>query len=97
MAVEDADSDVGTYISMPLVGDGSAYHVVPDHWDELDGAYHNWVERRIDRVLELTCAEGSRLLVAASQIQALYLSTPESRRRHSEREAALKAEDGFSE
>lgn len=73
------------------------YHVERSHWDELDAAYHHWIERRIDRVLSLTLMDGTPLLIAASRIEELTLSTPESRRRSRELAEAEKAEGGFVE
>lgn len=75
--------------------DGNTCQVSGDHWDELDAAYHNWYERHIDRVLALTCLTGSDFIVAASRISDILRSTPESRTKNHELEAAQKAARGF--
>lgn len=89
--------EAGTYICLfVLDGAGNKYHVDESFWDEIDAAYHNWIERKIDRVLALTCSDGGPVLVAASRISELCLSSPEIRMRGREQSEALKAEGGFS-
>jgi len=77
--------------------DGGKYHVDMQHWDELDAAYGNWIEKKIDRVLTLTCLDGGPLLIAVSRIAELCPSTPEIRQRSREQGEALKAETGFAD
>lgn len=89
--------DVGSYVAVFLVENSGKYHVEPSHWDELDAAYHHWIERKIDRVLTLTCTDGGPVLLAASRIDSLTLVTPETRKRSFELQEALKAEGGFTE
>lgn len=87
--------ELGSYVAVYV--EGGRYHVDPSHWDELDAAYHHWTERHIDRVLALSCNDGAALLIAASRIAELYLSTPEQRQRSRELAAAEKAEAGFTD
>lgn len=90
-------SAAGSFVQVYIRENGGRYHVQPEHWDEFDAAYHHWVERRIDRVLSLTCNDGGPLLVAASRISEIVMSTPENRERDRELVEALKAESGFAE
>ena len=89
--------DSGSYAALYLDGESGEFHIQPHHWDEIDAAYHNWVERRIDRVLSLTCDDGRPLLIAASRVGGLAMSTPEYRQRSRELDDARKAEGGFIE
>jgi hypothetical protein len=95
-ALGDA-GDAGTYVALFVVENAGKYHVEAVHWDELDAAYHHWIERRIDRVLSLTCTDGGPLLIAASRIAELCMVTPETRQRQRELESAFKAEAGYSD
>lgn len=88
--------EYGSYVCVFVVENAGKYHVDLSHWDELDGAYHHWIERKIDRVLSLTCTDGGPLLLAASRITELCQSTPETRERSRQLEAACKAESGFA-
>lgn len=90
-------TEVGAFIVLTVGTNESVYHVVPGEWDEIDGALHNWVERKIDRLLALTSTNGADVLLPASRISDVFHSTPESRARGRELEAALKAEGGFAE
>lgn len=76
---------------------GGKYYVADDHWSELVAAYHGWMERSHNRVLSLTGRDGAEILLAASIMTDLCRSTPDSRRRSRELEAAEKAEAGFAE
>lgn len=90
-------AEYGSHICLFVVENAGKYHVEASHWDELDAAYHHWIERRIDRVLSLTCTDGGALLIAASRIAELAMSTPETRARSRELAEACKAEGGFQE
>jgi hypothetical protein len=93
-----SDVEVGTFIVMTLTNsETSVYHIAREHWDEIDGAMHNWIERRIDRVLALRSTNGHDCLVPASRINDVFMSTPEGRARGRELDAAMKAEAGFQE
>lgn len=90
-----ATADFGSHIALFVVENAGKYHVDLAHWDELDAAYHHWIERRIDRVLSLNCTDGGPLLIAASRIAEVTTSTPETRARSRELEEAYKAETGY--
>lgn len=90
-------TELGSFVRLYIVENGGAYHVMEDHWDEIDAAYHNWIERKIDRVLSLVGNNGSDILLAASRISEVCRMTPECRQRARELEAAEKAESGFAE
>lgn len=89
--------EVGAYVVVFLVDNSGKYHVEASCWDDLDAAYHHWIERKIDRVCAITCVDGAPLLIAASRIGELCLATPETRAREREIASALKAESGFEE
>lgn len=86
-----------SWIDVYLVPPGGHYHVSLEHWDEIDAAYHHWIERRIDRVLTLTCADSEPLMIAASRVGEFSRSTPEGRARGRVITDAVKAETGFVE
>jgi hypothetical protein len=92
-----ADVELGTFVAVSIRDDDSYYQVNPEHWDEIDAALHNFIERRINKVLALTTNSGSALLLPASMISSVLMSTPEIRVRHRALAAAAKAEEGFSE
>ncbi len=92
-----ATAEAGSYIALFLIATDGKYHVEAGHWDEIDAAYNHWIERRIDKVLSLTCNDGGPLLIAASMIGGLALSTPATRQRSRELDEAIKAESGFTE
>lgn len=68
-----------------------------EQWDELDAAYHAWIERRIDRVLALTLITGDDLLIAASHVHDIARITPTGRERKRRLREIEKKETGFSE
>jgi len=86
-----------SYIAIFLENEDANFRVETHHWDEIDAAYHQYVERRIDRVLTLDSTDGTPLLIAASRIGGVSISSPESRERIRAIEAALKQEAGFAE
>jgi len=92
-----SDVEIGTFIAVYVREDGGCYHVHDRQWDEIDAALHNWIERRIDRVLALTTCDGADLLVPASRLAEVTRSTPETRDVSRKRDAAMKAENGFEE
>lgn len=92
-----AELGLGAFVVVTVVGEDSAWWVEPEMWDEADAAYHNWIERRIDRVLSFTTDAGAPLLLAASRIGALALTSPEIRAKMRAIDAARKAESGFEE
>lgn len=89
--------EIGTFLAVYIRYDGGVHHVMASHWDEIDAALHQQVERNIDRVLTLTNCNGAEIMLPASQIGAATRSTPESRERQRERDAAFKVEGGFEE
>lgn len=76
---------------------GGKYYVANEHWTELVAAYHGWMERSHNRVLSLSGRDGADIVIAASIITDVCRSTPDSRKRSREFEAAEKAESGFTE
>jgi hypothetical protein len=93
----DDTIELGSFVIVNLVENCGAYHVESSHWDELTAFYANWIERRIDRVIELVATDGAPIVLAASRISEMNLSTPESRARYRAIEAARKMEAGFVE
>lgn len=91
------DVELGTYMVLSVADDNSSWWLSPDMWDEADAAYHHWIVRRIDRVLSFTTDAGAPLLLSASRIGALSMTTPEIRARMRAIDAARKAEAGFEE
>lgn len=91
------DTDVGTFLCIYIRYDGGAFHVAESYWDEIDAAFHQYVERNINRVLSLTNTNGADLLLPACQIGAVLRTTPESRERQRKLDAASKIETGFQE
>lgn len=89
--------EVGSFVKVYVVDNGGVYNIDFHQWDEIDAAYHAWIERRIDRVLALTGVSGGDVLIAASRISDVCASTPDSRERDRAIEAAQKAESGFEE
>lgn len=83
---------LGSWILLYTVQANSMYIVDAAQWDEIDAAYGNWIERRIDRVLCLTGRDGSDIRIAASRVSDFCLSTPEARGKAREYELAEKAE-----
>lgn len=91
------DASAGSFVQVFIVHDGGCYHVEAHHWDAIDAALHQWIERRVDKVLALTCTNGCDLLLPASRIGEVCMSTPVTRERGREQDAAMKAEGGFAD
>lgn len=92
-----ATETLGSFVQLFIRNDGGRYHVAHEHWNEIDAAYTHWTERGIDRVLTLSCTNGSPVLLAVSRIGEMHLSTPESRQLDITLADALKAETGSFE
>jgi len=89
--------ELGNWVSIFTVENGAYHQVREDQFDEIDAAYGNWVERRIDKLLHLTTVEGGDCLIAASRISEVVRSTPTTRelmRRFAEQS---KREEGFNQ
>lgn len=93
---EDA-IELGAWVSIFVREDGRMHQVKPEQFDEIDAAFGNWIERRIDRLLHLTTLNGGELLIPASRMSEAVRSTPETRELQRRLEAASKAEGGFDE
>lgn len=91
------ETELGTFLAVYIRYDNGVHHVLDSHWDEMDAALHQFVERNIDRVLTLTNCNGAEIMLPASQVGAVVRTTQESRQRQRERDAAFKAEGGFDE
>lgn len=95
--MQESTVAVGSFIQVYIRENGGQYHVDTQHWDEIDAALHQYIERGIDRVLSLTSTCQKEILIPVSRVSDASTSTPESRQRNREIMAALKAEDPFSE
>ena len=89
--------DAGSMLRLYVVENGGVYLVDLSHWDEIDAAYGDWIERKRDRILCLSGINGGDIRIAASRISEFCNSTPETRARMRDIEAAEKAESGFAE
>ena len=87
--------DLGSWVMVFLVEGGGCYNVAPDHFDEIDAAYGDWIDRRRDHVLSLVTTSGADLRIAVSRISEFVSCAPETRARGRALNAAEKAEDGF--
>lgn len=90
-------SDITSWIIVYTVENGGRYHIETSHWDEIDAAFGQWIERRYDKVLCLTGYNGSDIRMPASRISDFSLCTADSRARMRELEAMEKAESGYVE
>jgi len=88
--------ELGNWISIFTVENGAYHQVRDDQFDEIDAAYGNWAERRVDKLLHLTTVEGNDLLIAASRISEVVRSTPATREAMRRFAKLSKIEDGFS-
>lgn len=81
----------GTYLRV-YDHDEARVDVDPSEEPRIDAAVTAWLDTRRDSLLRLTCMDGAELTILASAVQSWLLSTPESRRRSIEQEAAGLAE-----
>jgi hypothetical protein len=93
----DNPIELGSWVSVFVIENGPMHQLKPEHFDEIDAALGNWVERRIDRLLHLVTLNGGDMIIPASRICSAVLSTPATRELQSRLVAASKAEEGFSE
>lgn len=87
--------DIGEFVELTLKNEDGAYYVGAGHWDEIDAAYHQFIERRLDKVLSLITLAGGDLLLPISHVSAVSRSTPEVRAKNARIGAAIKSEQGF--
>lgn len=73
------DDGLGTYIVVWTEQCSSRYEIHASHWSTLDAAFGQWVERGIDKLLELNIITGPTLMLPVSRISEFLLSTPDSR------------------
>ncbi len=88
--------EIGTFVAVSLVS-SETYWIPERYWDEIDAAFHNFIERRIDKLLSLTTLAGAEILIPVSRIGDVGLSTPETRDRTRALDRAMQAEQGFTE
>lgn len=86
--------NVGNYVALYLENN-SYYRIEPEYWNELDAAYGNWVEKKIDKLLCLVELSGEEIRIAASKINDMRLATLAGRAKGELVSKALKDELGF--